>query len=117
MNFRPFTVTGIRFTTAGGWNHGNYSEPASEEISFTAGVQQPTPEDLELLEEGKRKQKSIVIFTEYNLQIESETEAEEKIPADRIEWENDWYEVTAVKPYRTMFPGNKKAICVKIENT
>jgi hypothetical protein len=110
MNFRPFIVTGKRFA-AGTSDHGRYVDGASEDFSFTAGVQQPTPDDLELLEEGKRTSKTIVIFTTYSLRLATKT-----ANADRVLWEGDWYEVAKLKPFKTMFPGNQKAICVKIEN-
>ena len=110
MGFRNFQVTGRRFA-AGRYDHGRYIEGEATAIEFTTGVQQPTPNDLELLEEGKRTRKAIVLFTTFELRLVSKTTS-----ADQVQWENEWYEVSALKPFRNLFPGNFKAICTKIEN-
>lgn len=110
MNFRPFTITAKRFAD-GTLDHGHYTDGDATDFTFTAGVQQPTDDDLQLLEEGKRTARSIVIFTEYELRL-----ATQMANADRVYWDGDWFEVNRLKPFRTMYPGNYKAICTKIEN-
>ncbi len=110
IGFRYFQVTGRRFAS-GTWDHGRYVEGSATPITFPAGVQQPTSDDLELLEEGKRTRKSIVLFTTFELHLASKTGN-----ADQVQWEGEWYEVNVMKSFRTMFPGNYKAICTKIEN-
>lgn len=108
--FRCFQVTGRRFS-AGRYDHGRYVESAATEISFAAGVQQPKTEDMDLLEEGKMTTEAIVLFTSFELRLVSK-----ESNADQVRWEGEWYEVSAVKPHRTLFPGEYKAVCTKIEN-
>jgi hypothetical protein len=113
-SFRQFLITGQRFSP-GHRDHGRFIDGAVTQIRFAGGVQQPTPDDLELLEEGKRCSKNIVIFTTFQLRLVT-TGLNDEINADRVQWENEWYEVNAIKPFKTMFLGNFKAVCTKIEN-
>ena len=108
--FRIFHVTGKRFAD-GTYSKGTFTDGPATAIDFYASVQQPTPDDLELLEEGKRSMRSIVLFTDFPLRLVSKT-----ANADRVFWDGDWYEVDKVKPFKTMFQGSTKAICLKIEN-
>lgn len=110
MRYRIFTLSGKRFA-AGTWDKGIFTNGAATDLSITCGVQQPQPDDLELLEEGKRTRKSIVVYTDTQLNLASKT-----TNADWLSYENEWYEVNVLKGFKTLFPGQYKAICTKIEN-
>jgi hypothetical protein len=110
MSFRIFTLTAKTFA-AGTFDKGVYTNGEETQFSFGGGVQQPTADDLELLDEGKRARRTIVVFS--CVQLNLSTKAKN---ADQVLWEGEWYEVNVTKPFRTEFPGNYKAICTKIEN-
>jgi hypothetical protein len=109
MRFRIFTLTVKRFA-AGTWVKGIFTNGEASDITISAGVQQPTPDDIDLLEEGKRARKSIVVFTQTELKLPTET-----TNADVVVWDGEYYEVNVLKPFRTLFDGYK-AVCTKIEN-
>ena len=115
MAFRQFTITLKRFTE-GKKDHGRYTAGMPSTSSIVVGVQQPTPDDLELLPEGKRTGKTIVLFSTTAFQLSTVTDDFQTIDADQVLIENEWFEVAHVKQFRTLFPGNYKAICTKIEN-
>jgi hypothetical protein len=110
MSFRIFTLTAKSFA-AGTFDKGVYTNGAETQFSFNGGVQQPTPDDLELLDEGKRARRTIVVFSGIQLNLSTKEKN-----ADQVLWEGEWYEVSVTKPFRTEFPNNYKSICTKIEN-
>ena len=110
MAFRVFSTTMKRFA-AGTMDHGRYTNGAATDSSIVCGIQQPTPDDLELLPEGKRTGRVVVLFTTAVLQLATKT-----ANADWVLIDGEWFEVAHLKPFKTLFPGNFKAICTKIEN-
>ena len=110
MFFRYFTTTVRRFAE-GTFDHGRFTNGALTEFEIICGIQQPTPDDLQLLEEGKRTSKTVVVFTDTNIQLSTKT-----TNADNILIDGEWYEANVYKPYRSFFPYNYRIICTKIEN-
>lgn len=110
MFFGYFTLTARRFAD-GTFEKGRFTNGASTDFAFVTGIQQPTPDDLELLEEGKRTRQTVVLFTETQLRLATKT-----ANADNILIDGQWFEANAYKPFKTLFPNNYRIICTKIED-
>ena len=104
------TLTIHRFLV-GELDHGTYTPGNYNVLTIRAGVQEVSPQQLALLEEGKRTRKSAYIVTEAELAIATQTTKPDWILID-----NEWYEVESKAECTSDVINHFEYIALKIEN-
>ena len=111
MSFRQFSTT-LKRVAGGTLDHGRYVNGAETTIPIVCGIQEPKPKELDLLPEGKRTKKALVVFSTTEFLLTTN----EGRNADQVLIDGDYYEAQTSKKYRTMFPGNYRALCTIVDN-
>jgi hypothetical protein len=92
-------------------DHGIYTPGASIAFTIQAGVQEVTPQELALLDEGKRTKKSAYLITNSELRLATQT-----TKADQVEIDSEWYEVESKAKCASDVINHMEYIALKIEN-
>jgi hypothetical protein len=95
----------------GTFDHGDYTPGAVIEFTIQAGVQDVTPEELALLDEGKRTRKSSYIITNTEVFLATKT-----TKADQVEIDGEQYEFESKAKCTSNVINHMEYIALKIEN-
>jgi len=92
-----------------------WQDGAETTTTITANVQPNlSGRDIKTLPEGDRSKKTIKLYTASSMQV---AEQGELLEGDKVQWNNEWYEVRATFPYQMGVLDHTKAICVREETT
>jgi hypothetical protein len=95
----------------GTFDHGDYTPGATVDFTIQAGVQDVTPEELALLDEGKRTKKSAYIITNSECLLATQT-----TKADQVEIDGEQYEFESRAKCTSNVINHFEYIVLKIEN-
>ena len=95
----------------GTFDHGEYLPGGTNDFTIQAGVQDVTPEDLALLDEGKRTKKSAYLITNSELRLSTQT-----TKPDQVEIDGEWHEVESKAKCTSNVINHFEYIAIKIEN-
>ena len=95
----------------GTFDHGDYTPGATIQFAIHAGVQDVNPEELALLDEGKRTKKSAYIITETEIRLATQT-----TKADQVEIDGEQYEFESKSKCTSNVINHFEYIALKIEN-
>ncbi len=104
-------LTAKRPTGATTYVKGDAQDETRAEFPFRASVQPLTPEEMELLPEGRRDSEAYRLYTETRLQPANEATG---VNADLVEYESVDYEVLSVDRWKNDILPHYKAVMVKL---
>jgi hypothetical protein len=111
MLFFANRILTVKRFLPGTMDHGRCTPGKFNTFTIHAGVQEVTPEELQLLPEGKRTRKSAFIITETELRLATAT----TLP-DWVEIDGEQYEVESKALCRSNVINHCEYIALKIEN-
>lgn len=101
---KPLVVTRV---AAGGYVGGVWQEGAPVSIDIRASVQPTSPEDMELLPEGRRGRLAYTLFSDTELRT---ADSNTGTNADRVTIDGAVYEVSAVAPWQNSILPHYRAV-------
>ena len=111
-SFRKALV--VKRHAAGTWNKGRYTEGAQSDINITASVQPATPEEMNLLPEGRSISETFRLYTSTKLLPANSSAG---INADIVIIDGENYEVLSCATWQNDVINHYKAIVSKVTNT
>ena len=112
-------IEGTRYL-AGSWSQsgtdrGEYSHGGTQNLKFRGSIVPSEPRHTEQLPEGERTKDSLVVKTQFDLQV-ARTDDNDKVPADILDVDGESYRVVKIATTRSGLP-HDEAICVKVEDS
>ena len=101
----------LRFLPGNRDQNGVWVEPSQKTIPLMVNVQEASGSDLELLPEGYRSKRVILIFSENELKIVSQ---KDKTKADLILWDGETFQVEKLKNWQHI-TGHYEALAVRLD--
>lgn len=81
----------------------------AEKLTITASVQPTSPEDIELLQSGKRKRRAYTLYSDVPFQMADDNK---NIEADRVEIDGEMFEIEAVQNWQNSIIPHCKSVAV-----
>lgn len=109
MTFRrPLTVT--RYGE-GEWVDGMWQEGEPETLIIRASVQPTSPDDMEMLPEGRRDRQAFTLYSDDPFRTADDNEGTN---ADRVEIDGVTYEVSARAPWQNSIIPHHRSVVTKV---
>ena len=100
----------IRRTEGGEYVDGIWQPGTESEFTARYSVQPTSPDDMEMLPEGRRDRQAYTLFGDKPLR-----KATDEGNADRVLIYGEWYEVSAHQPWRNGLIPHERIVATKLE--